>query len=146
MKYKKAAFGEFIRAISQMPERLKMFLTKYTDMEYAELGAVAYLSEDKRSGYAITKNYDLISVFSLPGARQGNAAMEDAIRNGARTLDCFDGFLPDFYRQYGFIEYKRVTWNDRYAPQEWNNEEFGSPDIVYMKRIRGKKPTRIFNI
>lgn len=125
--------AKFIKARDSLPEKLKPFVSPYTVRDYKKMGARVFLSGDGRSGYAITKKNDLVSVFSLPGAKQGQLAIIDAIRNGARTLDCIAPKLPDLYRKFGFREYKRIKWDDKYAPKGWDYERFGRPDIVFMR-------------
>lgn len=132
MKYSKANYKEFTAARNQMPTEFSVFVTPYTEAEYAEMKAITYLSKDKQSGYALVDG-ELISVFSLPGAKQGKQAIMDAIKRGANRLDCIDGFLLTFYKAFGFVEYQRLAWDDQYAPENWDYGQHGRPDIVFMK-------------
>jgi hypothetical protein len=43
---------------------------------------------------------------------------------GASKLDCFDGFLPEYYKQFGFLETERVA-----------NWTAGEPDVVFMSLV-----------
>ncbi len=80
-----------------------------------------FLSADGLSGYAVTFEGDLQSVFSLVKGR-GHLLIESANSNGAITLDCFDGYLPWFYAQHGWVEDRReANWA---GPTQ--------PDVVYM--------------
>ena len=73
-------------------------------------------------GYAISENGELTSVFSCIKGK-GDTIMQDAIQNGAKHLDCFDGYLPSFYQRHGFKEVRReLNWTA------------GQPDIIYMER------------
>ena len=59
----------------------------------------------------------------IVGWRKGSGDEELARRFlEARTLDCFDGYLPDFYSKFGFVEYKREP---NWVP--------GKADVVYMR-------------
>ena len=124
---------KFTKIKNQMPETLAVFLTKYNSTDYKNIKAVCYLSNDKKSGYAIKPDGDLISLFSLPGANQGFKAIKSAIKNGATKLDCIGEFLVSTYSKCKFVEIKRESWNDEYAPKNWDYEKFGNPDIIYMK-------------
>ena len=76
----------------------------------------------KGYGFAIDKG-ELLYVFSSVKGK-GDIIMQYAIKKGARLLDCFDGYLVDFYTRYGFKEYKReLNWTK------------GEADIVYMERV-----------
>jgi len=130
---------KFYISISKgLPSDLQKMISFYNEEELANLGVSFYLSDNEKSGYGLTRDKDLINVFSATGAHQGPATVIDAIKNGAETLDCFDTNLPGFYRKFGFDEYKRVKWDDRYAPEGWNYERFGRPDIIFMRLRKDK--------
>ena len=144
--YKELNFGEkgtgrshwsvarFIKKRETMPKKYYNFVTHYSEKEYKKMGAKVFLSDSAKSGYAIDKHGDLMSVFSLPGAHEGPTLMQSAIRNGAKKLDCFDsGFLPKFYEKYGFKEINRIKWGDKFAPSGWNYKRDGRPDVVFMR-------------
>mgnify|MGYP003645778478 CR=1 FL=1 len=55
------------------------------------------------------------------------------------TLDCYDGFLPNFYKTFGFVETNRFDWNDEFAKPDFPTENYkkffpsikdGKPSIV----------------
>ncbi|WP_432006324.1 hypothetical protein [Streptomyces parvus] len=80
-----------------------------------------YMTDDFRSGFGVAADGSLIGLFSLVKGR-GEALMLDAVTHkGAAKLDCFDGFLPDYYKQFGFVETERVP--------NWTP---GEPDVVFM--------------
>ncbi|WP_394615896.1 hypothetical protein JNUCC0626_40200 [Lentzea sp. JNUCC 0626] len=85
--------------------------------------AVYYLADDLTSGFGVSSDADLIGLFSTTKGR-GQHLVNEAIGLGARTLDCFDGFLPDYYESFGFAETKREP---NWAP--------GGPDVVYMALV-----------
>lgn len=84
------------------------------------------LAEDWMSGFAIRpgdEGNELIGVFSLVKGR-GSRLIEAALDMGAERLDCFDGFLVDFYQRHGFVETERVpNWTE------------GEPDVVFMRKV-----------
>jgi len=128
--------AEFIKNRNDLPSRLRPFITPHTAKDYSALGAEIHMTPDGKAGYAITKEKELVSVFSKPGAHLGAAAVRQAVEKGAMKLDCFDGFLPNFYSKFRFIEYNRIEWDDEYAPDGWNYEEFGRPDVVFMRIVK----------
>ncbi len=107
------------------------------------MGASCLLSASGRSGCVVTKNGDIILVFSVPGAHEGKRAILAGIAYGGWKLDCFEGFLLQrFYPEFGFVDVKRIAWSDQYAPPGWSYELNKRPDIVWMelpKDLRGKK-------
>lgn len=72
------------------------------------------------SGYAVRADGELVFVWSC-GRGEGDALVRSALANGAVYLDCFDGYLVDFYARHGFRVVKRVS--------NWTP---GGPDVVYM--------------
>ena len=73
-------------------------------------------------GYAVQVNAEFkIELCNLWGPGYGSRLVGDALHNGAEVLDCFDGFLPEFYARHGFVE---VTREPNWTP--------GGPDVVFM--------------
>jgi hypothetical protein len=110
------------------------FISELSDADAAELEARGYrffLSDDDAVHYAISPEGDF-GYFGSSIRGAGRASVEQAIAQGARTLDAFDGFLPDYYAESGFREVARNPWNDEYAPANWNYERDGRPDVVHM--------------
>ncbi len=90
------------------------------------------LRQNCKAGYLLTSTGDLQGVFNNGEKGLGNLAIQDAIKEGACSLDCFDGFLVDYYKQFGFEVIKREPFNDQFAPAGFKVEQYGRPDIVYM--------------
>ncbi len=82
-------------------------------------GASCYLSDDDCSGFVITGG-DARYLFSTVKGR-GDRLVSWAVQIGARTLDCFDGYLVKLYSRHGFHVTRRVP--------NWHR---GGPDVVYM--------------
>lgn len=117
--------SQFSDAISQaIKERpmIKDFISDYSPEDFDKFKT--FLSGDKKSGFAIKPDGDLINVFSSDKGR-GDAIMLDAINQKPKTLDAYDvkDKLPELYGKYGFNEIKREP--------NWTP---GGPDVVYMKR------------
>lgn len=115
------------------------FLTKYTPEEFKKAGVHTYSVPGFEIGFALKPmgdDVDIISVHNNSGVKKiGGALIESAKRLGGTTLDHFDGFLSDFYKSHGFDEYDRWTWDDQYAPEGWNYDEFNRPDVV-LRRLK----------
>lgn len=72
------------------------------------------------AGYAISETGELTFVFSTRRG-QGDALLALALADGARHLDCFDGYLVEFYGRHGFVEtHRESNWTE------------GEPDVVFM--------------
>jgi hypothetical protein len=91
-----------------------------------------YTTADGAVGYALDRQGDIQNVFNNGGPKgSGTEAMLSAILRGGRTLDCYDGFLPSFYSQFGFVETGRMKFNPEYA-HGWDTAKYDSPDVVFM--------------
>ena len=130
LSFKSTKPETFIEAVKRIPEEYGV--SPYTSKEYAGM-KIGYNAKND-VGYAIKPDGDIVSVFNnSPIKGLGIKAVKDAIKNGGTKLDAFDGYLKKFYENLGFKEYKRESWNDKYAPKNWNYEKKGKPDIIYFK-------------
>lgn len=129
----KEDFDKFKGYLSKLPDEYKTFITDYTSEEYIKKGAKCYLAPNGKSGFVVTGDKDIISVFSLRGEKMGGHLIYNAVKNGGRTLDCISPKLEKIYKSYGFKEESRESWDDQYAPRNWNYEKYDRPDVVFMK-------------
>lgn len=97
-------------------------------------GAEYWLTHDSRAGFGVTPDGELISLFNYGAPGQGHRAALLAIARGARHLNCYDGFLVDYYKDLGFVEVNRVAFDDQYAPPGYDYARLGRPDVVFMER------------
>ena len=109
----------------------------YSPQDYA--GMRLFLADQGKAGFAL-KGDDIVSVFKHPdaGVRGAGKEMADmAVREGGRRLDAFDTVLPHIYSDAGFRAVARLSWDDEFAPGDWNHERMaeyngGKPDVVFM--------------
>lgn len=127
MTYYDATKIEFVMALTRardMSDKIKQNVTNPSDLNDR---AYYYLHADGQSGFGLLPNmdgygYDLVALWSLiPG--RGDAMLDYAQSLGATTLDCFDGFLVNYYAVRGWLEYARE--------KNWTP---GEPDVVFMSR------------
>lgn len=70
----------------------------------------------------------------------GSASILKALQEGATALDAYavpsakhpKGFLPKYYRQFGFVEVDRIRYNEKYL----RNPKFGGSEEKYKKVTR----------
>ena len=77
-----------------------------------------FTNQDNTIGGAVSPEGDIQNVFNNGGEKGAGAhAVAHAVEHhGGRTLDAYDGFLPKYYRQFGFHETGRTKFNPEYAP------------------------------
>lgn len=128
----KATPQEYIAARSKGVD--PTLLTQFTKKELASFDITIIKGKD--AGYAITPEEELVGLFNYSDIKGlGKELVIDAIAKGARTLNCFSGFLPKYYAQFGFVEIDRIKWDDQYAPKDWDYMTKGKPDIIYMEYV-----------
>lgn len=101
-------------------------------------GSKLYLSEDGRVGGALAPDgADMGNLFNNGGPKGAGAEVLLKLMNdGGRTADCFDGYLPTLYANFGLVETGRMKFNRDYAPAGWDYERDGEPDVVFLARAR----------
>lgn len=121
IQHSRVLHTDFHSALSNamgVSDKVKSFVHLYKPEEYQNMKT--YLAPDKKSGFAVKQDGDIVSVFSTEKGR-GDHMMQHAIQAGGNKLDAFDGYLPKFYGKHGFVEHKREP--------NWTP---GQPDVVYM--------------
>lgn len=101
-----------------------------------------FYSQSGNSGCLLGPDGDIANVFNVgdsPGS--GSAAVVEAIKAGAKTLDCYDGRLTLIYSQLGFVPVAKFRFVDEYAPKDWDYEALGRPDVVVMAYKGGDRST-----
>lgn len=107
------------------------FLSQLTPEDLT--GHRLWTNRDGTVGVALDRDGDIQNVFNNGGPPKAAVdALLHAIRSGGRTLDCYDGYLPGFYAQFGFVETGRMRFKREYAPDGWDFERYGEPDVVFM--------------
>lgn len=90
---------------------------------------------DKQGGMGIvTDDGNMIGMFKYDKESKGTAqaVQEERVKLGGIKLDNFDGYLTKLYQKNGFRVVSRVPFNEEYAPDDWNKEKHGTPDVVAM--------------
>ena len=161
--FKEVTGRVFYQAISQirkndierlnkgLPSKGLKTLSVYGAGDYKKMKC--YLGKNNSSGYCIAHGNELVSVFSSQKS-SADAIMVDAIKNGAKRLDCFafrhngkiSGPLYKLYTKYGFKVDKSKTegkLNEPYSIIKGvssfvNDEGEVEPDnpqvVIFMKR------------
>lgn len=125
-------FNDAVRQRMDEDPEMAAFLTEHDPEEFEDYTLLT--AEGGLAGAAVSPEGDIQNVFALDDAERftGRVVFEKAIEAGGRTLDCYDGYLRDFYDEYGFRETGRMEFNPEFAPEGFNEEKFGHPDVVFM--------------
>lgn len=132
------SFNSGVRSFIEEDPEMGAFLSEHPPEELEDHTLLS--NEDGSAGVAVSPEGDIQNLFATEAAEKGagRALLEEAIEAGGNTLDCYDGFLRDLYGEYGFRETGRIEFNPDYAPDGWNFDEFGQPDVVFMSYQPGE--------
>lgn len=107
------------------------FVTTRSIDEYKNMKL--FITLDECAGIAITSDNNIVSIFN-GGEKRGvlKTLLPLAIGQGGRKLDNFNsGKLSAMYELYGFNPVSKTKFNCEFAPDDWNYERDGEPDIVF---------------
>lgn len=123
---------EFKRALVAarlvFPTKIRASLHVYHTRNYADMRT--FLGVCGWSGYAISQDGELINLFSLNRGR-GGELIKDAVGNGAKHLNCYDGPLVAIYEKAGF----KVIRREPYDPDMAEITLPYCPDVVFMEYV-----------
>lgn len=130
---KTATAEEFYEAIGRARKTNPhgAFVTQHTVEEYKDMRLFTTL--DGTAGIAITNDNNIVSIFN-GGEKKGvlKTLLPLAIKNGGRKLDNYNSpKLSSLYELYGFNPVSKVEFNSKFAPDDWNYQRDGEPDIVF---------------
>lgn len=110
--------------------------TYWSVSEVSEEDAAKGTIIDTPDGSALVKpDGDIAGVFKKLASKAKGVAQDllnKAIAAGGIKLDNFDGYLTKQYEKAGFRVVSRTPFNEQYAPEGWNKEKHGTPDVVAM--------------
>lgn len=126
MDFHQVTSVEFHRAVSKAVKnkdpKFDKNISVFKQPEYATMRCV--LHRNKEAGFAVAKDNEIVSVFNVSSVRGlGSEMIKLAIKMGGSHLNCFDGFLVEFYAKFGFKGYKREA--------NWDGP--GHPAVVFMR-------------
>ena len=107
------------------------FVTQHSVDEYREMKL--FVTLDGTAGIAITSDSNIVSIFN-GGEKRGvlKTLLPLAIKNGGKKLDNYNSRkLSAMYELYGFNPVSKVKFDSRFAPDDWNYERDGEPDVVF---------------
>lgn len=106
-----------------------------------------YLSEDGLSGFSITPDGDLISVFNLSDERGFLKTIASVVREKAKTLDCYASPNQNLMAMYEKIfSFKTASIMDYNMEYDHDNiaENHNMPKVAFMVNTDGDVETRSF--
>lgn len=108
------------------------FVTQHSVEEYRQMKCL-FLTLDGTAGIAVTQDNNIVSVFN-GGIKRGvlKTLLPIAIKMGGRKLDNYNSEgLSSMYELYGFNPVSKTKFNANFAPDDWNYERDGEPDVVF---------------
>lgn len=124
-------FAENIETMVEENPEMGAFLSEHPPEELED--HALYTSSEGVAGIGVSEEGDIQNLHNHTGPPGiGSEFLERGIEDGGRTLDCYDGHLRELYADHGFREVGRIEFDPEYAPDGWNFEDYGEPDVVFM--------------
>jgi predicted SprT family Zn-dependent metalloprotease len=126
--------GEFVDKLNETKESdpKQYWSVDTVSLEDAKQGTVV----KTEAGYGfVSQSGDIKGVFKAnkeSSEKTGDEVLKKAVKAGGIKLDNFDGYLTKIYERNGFVVASRIPFNEEYAPDGWNKEAHGTPDVVAM--------------
>lgn len=130
---RRATPDEFYHAIGEAKKvnPYGAFVTQHSKEEYSKM--MLFITLDGKAGIAITEDNNIVSVFN-GSEKRGllKTLLPVAIGYGGNKLDNYNSSkLSALYELYGFSPVSSVKFDSRFAPDDWNYERDGEPDVVF---------------
>lgn len=126
--------GEFVDKLNETKESdpKQYWSVDTVSLEDAKQGTVI----KTEAGYGfVSQSGDIKGVFKAnkeSSEKTGDEVLKKAVKAGGIKLDNFDGYLTKIYERNGFRIASRIPFNEEYAPDGWDKEAHGTPDVVAM--------------
>lgn len=124
-------FYEAIGAAKSVNEH-GAFVTQHSIEDYRSMKHL-FLTIDGKAGIAIAEDNNIVSIFN-GGQKKGvlKTLLPLAIEKGGRKLDNYGSEkLSAMYEMYGFNPVSKTEFNCQFAPDDWNYQRDGQPDIIF---------------
>lgn len=100
-------------------------------------GSRTFMRADGNAGVAVERDGNIVGVFKNPEYKERGAVYDlilTAVANEGNHLDCYSTYTPadlrTKYARMGFEPVCYLEFNREYAPDGWNYEAWGEPDVV----------------
>lgn len=107
-----------------------------------------YLSDDGLSGFSITPDGDLISVFNVSGRPGFLRAISSVVKEKVKTLDCYvspnQNLMEMYARTFGFEAASLMDYNMEFDHDNIA-ENHGKPQIAFMVNTESDVETKHFS-
>lgn len=107
-----------------------------------------YISADGLSGFSITPDGDLISVFNAGNKKGFLYSISDIVKKDAKTLDCYDSNIQDlgkiYEKVFGFKVASEMDYNMEYDHDNIAMNH-GNPNVSFMVNTDADVETKHFS-
>ena len=138
---------EIVRKYTKNGELVDVHPAISTEEETGYDATRNYITKDGLSGFAITKDGDLISVFNANNKRGWLRAISDIVKSDAKTLDCYVSYKQDlqemYQRVFGFKTASIMDYNMEYDHDDIAKNH-KKPKVAFMVNTDQDVQTKSF--
>lgn len=129
------AEGKKASYIEELNETKESDPEQYWSVDSVSPDAKGQVVEVEGGKAFVKEDGDIVGVFKEAGSKAKRVAdniLQKAVEMGGKKLDNFDNYLTKIYKRNGFRTVGRMAFSEEYAPEGWNKEKHGTPDVVAM--------------
>lgn len=124
----------FLASIENTPDKYKAFMTPHPYEELVTPEWKTFKLKGYDAGFALhyvdKGKVDICNLHNNSELRGiSDMMLTFAKRQGGTMLDNYAGFLGDKYQKNGFDSYEKYEWDNKYRPEGWREDLYGTPDV-----------------
>lgn len=127
-------YGSFLSSVDKTPSKYRGFMTDHPMEEISQPEWKTFKLKGFDAGFALhytaKGKVDICNLHNNSNLKGiSDLMLTFAKRQGGTTLDNYAGFLGDKYQTNGFDKYETYTWDDKFRPDGWREDLYGTPDV-----------------
>lgn len=127
-------YGSFLSSVDKTPSKYRGFMTDHPMEEISQPEWKTFKLKGVDAGFALhytgKGKVDICNLHNNSNLKGiSDLMLTFAKRQGGTTLDNYAGFLGDKYQKNGFDKYETYTWDDKFRPDGWREDLYGTPDV-----------------
>lgn len=132
-------YDVFLKNYEQTPSDMKAFMTYHGLDELKKPEWKTFNLKNHPIGFALhyeeRGKVDICNVYNNSDLKNvAKYLLKFAKSQGGTKLDNYSGYLSKLYQRSGFDKTEEFKWDDKYRPDDWNEEKFGTPNVELRSR------------
>ena len=132
-------YDAFLKNYEQTPSDMKAFMTYHGLDELKTPEWKTFNLKNHPIGFALhyeeRGKVDICNVYNNSDLKNvAKYLLKFAKSQGGTKLDNYAGYLSKLYQRSGFDKTEEFEWDEKYRPDDWNEDKFGTPNVELRSR------------